>query len=200
MKTIVKFSAFGLMVLALVLTSCSKEGPEGPAGPQGPQGEQGVQGPQGDPGTDGTDGMDEEDGEDGNANVMASPWIPVQFQTDAREFTSFFAGASFSTEEVNNSLFLAYGKFVNGATTEIYQLPFVSFNQRYIFSIVNEGTGTTWDIEFTAYTINGADEFFDVFEELRYFVVPANATVAKTTVDPKKLTYEEVIEYYGLDH
>ena len=56
MKTTVKFLALGLTVLALLFTSCSKDGVEGPIGPQGSKGEQGIQGAQGPKGEDGQDG------------------------------------------------------------------------------------------------------------------------------------------------
>ncbi|WP_273567987.1 hypothetical protein [Maribacter halichondriae] len=53
MKNILKLIHFSLLVLALSITSCVKEGPEGPIGSVGAKGEQGIQ------------------GENGNANVKA---------------------------------------------------------------------------------------------------------------------------------
>ncbi len=79
------------MVLALTITSCSKESVAGDNGPIGPKGEQGIQGEKGEAGVDGAaqelpgekgdtgatgpagpkgeSGTDGENGEDGNANV-----------------------------------------------------------------------------------------------------------------------------------
>ena len=58
MKTTMNFLSTGLMVLALALTSCSKDSVEGATGPQGPQGEQGIQGEQGPNGDKGEPGQD----------------------------------------------------------------------------------------------------------------------------------------------
>ncbi len=62
MKTTMNFLKSGLVVLALVCASCTKDSIEGPIGQSGPRGEQGlngeqgVQGEKGDPGAAGVDG------------------------------------------------------------------------------------------------------------------------------------------------
>ena len=82
MRTTMNFFKTGLMIIALVTTSCSKDGEIGPIGPAGAQGEQGIQGeqgvagqdgealgvpgPQGPSGADGADGTDGTDGTDGS--------------------------------------------------------------------------------------------------------------------------------------
>lgn len=63
MKTIKKFFTYGLLIFAMVLTSCSKDGEEGAQGISGTNGIDGVIG------TDGSDGTNGTDGEEGNENV-----------------------------------------------------------------------------------------------------------------------------------
>ena len=55
-----------LVLVALMFSACSKEGPVGPAGPAGPQGQAGPTGPQ---------------GPAGSANVYYSDWFDVTFDT-----------------------------------------------------------------------------------------------------------------------
>lgn len=78
MKTEISTFIRGLAIIALVMTSCTKDSIEGAAGPQGVQGEQGPIGPQGaegeqgetgEQGPKGDPGEDGQNGEDGNANV-----------------------------------------------------------------------------------------------------------------------------------
>ncbi len=57
MKTTLKLLIYGLLLSAIVVASCSKDGETGPIGAQGPQGEQGT------------------NGEDGNANVQTFDFI-----------------------------------------------------------------------------------------------------------------------------
>ncbi len=56
MRTTMKILASGLMVLALILVSCSKDSVAGDIGPIGPKGEQGIHGEQGDKGDKGDKG------------------------------------------------------------------------------------------------------------------------------------------------
>lgn len=59
-----------LMAVAVLFTSCSKDGPAGPAGPSGDQGAPGPGGPAGPAGAA---------GEPGTANVIYSAWLDVAF-------------------------------------------------------------------------------------------------------------------------
>lgn len=45
MKTIMKISVFGVLLLGLSTTACTKEGPQGSIGPVGPEGVRGKEGP-----------------------------------------------------------------------------------------------------------------------------------------------------------
>ncbi|APQ16692.1 collagen-like protein [Maribacter hydrothermalis] len=87
MKTTTNFIKCAILIFAITITSCSKDGDIGPIGPQGEQGiqgdqgpagedgedgegigipgPQGEQGPAGENGTDGTNGMDGTNGTDG---------------------------------------------------------------------------------------------------------------------------------------
>jgi len=60
MKTTLKIFTNWLVVLALLITACSKDSVEGEIGPIGPKGEQGVQGERGEQGPAGDDGKDGE--------------------------------------------------------------------------------------------------------------------------------------------
>lgn len=56
MKTTTNFIKCAILIFAITITSCSKDGDIGPIGPQGEQGIQGIQGDQGPAGEDGEDG------------------------------------------------------------------------------------------------------------------------------------------------
>ena len=139
-----------IMVFAITLSSCSKdgdigpigpsgqqgiEGPQGPAGQDGEdgealgvpsaQGETGATGPAGEDGTNGTDGENGEDGEDGNANVIASSWIVADFP-DNYSFSAATVTISDSriTQDVlNNYTVLGYFSY-SDSYSEVYAIPF----------------------------------------------------------------------------
>lgn len=75
MKTTMKFLRYGLLIFAIVFTSCSKDGEDGSDGTTGLQGDQGIAGQNGADGADGADGTDGEDGADGNANVETTIFL-----------------------------------------------------------------------------------------------------------------------------
>ena len=76
MKTTMKILASGLMVLALSITSCTKDSVTGDIGPIGPKGEQGIQGEKGEAGVDGAaQGIPGEKGDTG-ATGAAGPAGP----------------------------------------------------------------------------------------------------------------------------
>lgn len=75
MKTTMKFFKYGLLILALVFTSCSKDGDAGSTGPAGTAGLDGTDGVDGLNGTDGVDGANGEDGAIGNANVETTVFL-----------------------------------------------------------------------------------------------------------------------------
>lgn len=58
MKTTMKLFTYGLMILTLVFTSCTKDGEDGAIGPAGTQGTAGINGIDGVDGVDGADGAD----------------------------------------------------------------------------------------------------------------------------------------------
>ncbi|TLP80276.1 collagen-like protein [Maribacter sp. ACAM166] len=84
MKTTMKFFIYGLLIIALVLTSCSKDGDAGSTGTAGIAGVDGTNGTDGVDGTNGTDGVDGANGEDGangNANVETTVFLNPTWST-----------------------------------------------------------------------------------------------------------------------
>jgi len=211
MKTTIKFLSTGLMIIALALTSCTKDSVEGAIGPQGPKGEQGIQGEpgpagqdgeaQGVPGPAGPAGADGTDGADGNANVMASEWIPVGFSATPFTQSTFRIEDPLLTEEVvNSSLILVYGKTIFPDYENI--LPFTLENaiQKYYYFVSNSGS-TTYSIRLWAQSTNGNPQVFEQFDEVKYFIVPANNLTGKTMrANLEKMTYSELINHFRLDY
>lgn len=66
-----------IFAIAILFTSCTKEGPAGATGPAGPAGPTGAAGAPGVPGAPGTPGAP---GAPGTANVVYSAWLNVTFK------------------------------------------------------------------------------------------------------------------------
>lgn len=249
-----KFLMFGLAVMALLMTSCEKDGLEGPIGPQGLQGEQGpagsngiqgepgpagtdgtngtdgsagpgsdgsqgetgATGPAGNDGVDGTNGQDGEagpagsqgpkgnngsDGEDGNANVMASDWIFTNFINTGSQPSKFLLveDSNLTAAMVNGSVILAYGKQNDiGDEDFIYALPTTLFNSYFGYGMAENPDGT-YDIRFSAQSISGSSRVFSEMMEIKYFIIPANATTGKNAgVEFAKMSYRQLTEYFDI--
>ena len=215
MKTRIKIITCGLLVLSISIMSCEKEGTVGPIGPAGAMGEQGIAGPAGQDGealgvpgpqgetgasgTNGTAGSDGNDGTDGNANVMVSNWIPTAFsQTAAFDVGFSVTDVSLTTEVINNSLILGYGKR-NSAFKDILPLPTQIFNQEYGITLSDAG-GENYSLFFRGHSADGSLEVFNLLEEVRYFVIPANSITGKSRSDFEKMSYNELITHFQLDY
>lgn len=193
------------------------QGEQGPKGETGPQGEQGIQGetgpegprgPQGEPGANGRDGTNGEDGEDGNANVIASDWFGPSGQTTIVNGYTTYAEFTRSIPELSSDVYnsgtlLVYARFENfvpqiwpsgssaalpltisGGTTDhifTYYFSITTLRIRYR----REGPAST--------PIIASDSRF------RYILIPSNHT-AKSNVNFAKMSYEEIVDYFGLAH
>ncbi len=203
MKIAVTIFRSGLLILLLIFTSCSKDGADGANGLDG------INGVQGPAGIDGINGVDGQDGEDGNANVIASDWFGPDGQTFVvngytkyAEFDKDITGID--SELYENGTLLVYGKFSNfvpeiwpvdhsaqlplaivGGTTEhIYTHYFSPTNLKIRYR--QEGPADTW-----SFSTSG-----NIF---RYIAIPSNIS-GKNRTDFSKMSYEEVMDYFNLNH
>ena len=187
MKTI-KIFTYAFLAIFLTLASCSGE--DGEDGMDGINGEQGIPG---------------EDGEDGNANVIASPWLPVEFSTTASTFTFFDIEDPRITQEVaDGAAIYAYGR-----SSAVGSIPFVFSNRSYYFAVFPDIN----QFRFIATSVDGATPFiFNDISEVRYVIIPSSetsgrsmddrATALKATLKEKGIdvnNYDEVAAYYNLN-
>ncbi|MBU3024557.1 collagen-like protein [Zobellia galactanivorans] len=206
MKFTMKLLGMGLVVLALMFTSCAKDGEDGMDGAMGPAGTNGIDGTDG---TDGADGANGADGADGNANVMASEWVVADFAD-----TWSFSRASVTindpniTQEVLSTYtILGYFSF-DDSYTDIYAIPFTepllrSFTMEQKMA-VGEYTITEFGNLDTVGTIDPIDGF------VRYILIAPAALSGKggnghsikgmqeNGVDLSN--YYEVMDYLGMDY
>ncbi|MEN8797950.1 MAG: collagen-like protein [Flavobacteriaceae bacterium] len=184
-----KLLKYGLLIVSITLFSCSPEdGENGEIGPQGPQGIQG------DPGEDGVDGTD---GEDGNANVLYSEWFTVT-QSDWSGIggtkISFTQSAPDITAEITDTgVVLVYHRFNN----QTRQLPYsYSPNGLHLVYIFVPGSITIEGFLLDASVISAISAL-----DFRFIIIPGGVPIAgKGTRDFTKMSYEEVMDYFGLDY
>ncbi|CAM4279789.1 collagen-like triple helix repeat-containing protein [Zobellia nedashkovskayae] len=218
MKTTLKILLSGLMVMALAMTSCSKDSADGDIGPMGPAGEQGEQGIQGEPGVagatgatgaQGEQGPKGDTGETGAANVMYSDWLDQDF--------SYYDGPDSKSMKVDEirltQEFLNNGGFVLGyyrsSSNTVYQLPLVfdhsSFAIRRDFVAIHFsdrgeirfGAHSTDDTELSEHELTGSSI---ARPQYKYVMVPGGVSLSGRSEQPnfKKMSYEEVMDYFGL--
>ncbi len=185
MKTLVVFSRMAVMLLAIVMTACSPEdGEDGAVGPIGPQGEQGPPGPQGPQG---------ETGEDGNANVIASDWIPEEFSDVSTSLTSFdVMDTNIDQSILDSGLVLAYGR---ESLTTVLGIPFTFSNKTYYTALFADGR-----IRFIGRSVDGSGAFFSDLTDVRYVIIPSSTSSKNAGLDFTKMSYHEVIYYFGLTY
>ncbi|MBD0777355.1 collagen-like protein [Maribacter sp. ANRC-HE7] len=211
MKFTVKLLGMGLVLLALMFTSCAKDGEDGMDGAMGPvgtngidgvdgtDGEDGADGADGANGADGTDGVDGEDGADGNANVTSQ-----NFDISGHSGTTYqLATTMLTADNVENGVILAYLRINN----EWYQIP----NQQILtngFSLIDIssyfspiGSSYRLNLAFSrdglSYSISAGD-----LDELRLVSIPSNSnTTGKQSINGNiDLTdYHAVMQYYNLN-
>lgn len=195
-----------VLMASVAVFSCSK-GDTGDTGPIGPAGVDGINGVDGVDGADGLDGQNGADGQDGNANVLASSWIDSDFSTASTNSTFFnVEDSSFDGTIINSGVVMVYGKqvIVPSGDEQVHPLPHTIFNESYSFNITpNELNGlilTPGRIQFTARSIDNTAEVFDRFNQFRYVIVPSTSSSGKSSMNYENMTYEEVMDQFGLDY
>ncbi len=205
MKTTMKLFTYGLMIFALVFTSCSKDGDVGPIGPAGTSGIDGIAGTNG---SDGTEGVDGTDGEDGNANVTI-------FEFDSKTFTTStsYLMPNVSQQEMGNSLVLAYfgteftdvNNNIFDSMTSWVNVPGTTDTFISQTRIDRTGLGNLSEnkldhkLVITLRNFNGSPHLVSTtFEKFKIILAPASISGKSNNVDLRKMTYEEVIAHFGI--
>lgn len=156
-------------------------------------GEDGAPGPQGVAGVDGQDGAD---GVDGNANVIASDWFAATYTSPFAARKQYDIPAPEVNQDVrDSSVILVYGKRI--ANDEIWGIPtsFPFLNQTYNFMcFTTDGIIRIFcDSNDATFTVGAP-----YIEEYRYVIIPS--TTARNSIDYTSMSYQEIVDYFGLDY
>lgn len=198
MKTAIKSLSLVIVLVALTFTSCTKEGETGPMGPAG---------------INGTDGTDGEDGNDGNANVMASDWLePTEssFSVNNPRYKALPLATNLSSSLLEDGVILVY--YDNDV--DIYLLPNHVFALdgtilKSIDSKINRASRNIYvniqrsdsDLTPGEYLWDPSGPPYGKGVRFRYVIVPSNAASGKkAAIDYKKMSYEDVMDHFGLDY
>ena len=187
-----------ILTLGVLQFSCSKEGPAGPQGDAGPQGPTGANGAPG------------AAGPAGSANVIYSSWFltgAAGWDTavaDASPYGAFAiydkATTTVTQDVIDNGIVLAYmkGDPTTGLADDVFPLPYT----------IGPGFGFTdhWD-----FVLNTAGNIRFLYKSdfpwtptelagisFRYVIVPGGVASVGRVRDPRKMTYDEVCEAYGI--
>jgi hypothetical protein len=198
MKTTMKYLGLVIALVALTFASCTKDGEIGPMGPAG---------------INGTDGTDGEDGNDGNANVMASDWLePTEssYSVNNPRFKALPLATNLSSSLLEDGVILVY--YDND--TDVYLLPNHIFAPdgsilKSVDSKTNRAARTIYiniqrsdsDLIPGEYLWDPSGPPYNRGVRFRYVIIPSNATSGKKAImDFKKMSYEEVMDHFGLDY
>lgn len=193
-----KYLGLVIALVALTFASCTKDGEIGPMGPAG---------------INGTDGTDGEDGNDGNANVMASDWLePTEssYSVNNPRFKALPLATNLSSSLLEDGVILVY--YDND--TDIYLLPNHIFAPdgsilKSVDSKTNRAARTIYiniqrsdsDLIPGEYLWDPSGPPYNRGVRFRYVIIPSNATSGKKAImDFKKMSYEEVMDHFGLDY
>lgn len=186
-----------VLLLGVLQFNCSKEGPQGPQGNPGPQGPAGVAGAAGPAGPA------------GSANVIYSAWFltgAAGWDTASADLSSYGAfaiydkaAAGITQDIIDNGIVLAYmkGDPSSGLANDVYPLP-------YTFGI-GYGYIDHWDFDLN--TVGNIRFLYKSTSpwmpselatiSFRYVIVPGGMIGGRMR-DPRKMTYDEVCEAYGI--
>lgn len=210
MKTRNSFSKIMSFLFLTLLVACSAEdgevGPQGPQGPQGEQGPVGSQGEQGLQGEQGPTGADGADGIDANSTVISSGWFEINtWDTDLPDLKFHRIPDLILTEfEIENRVFLVYRRYhPSPAITTIELLPLyeLSASGDIELAIQNRisGNGLFLQIQSFGRSVTN-EEYLGPETQFRYMIVePASTSDKKNSVDFSKMSYQEVVEYFGIN-
>ena len=182
-----------ILTFAVLQFSCTKEGPAGPQGASGPQGHAGAAGATGPAGT---------------ANILYSSWFLTgaagwDTVTNAATYGAFATydkpATGITQDIIDNGIVLAYmkGDPTTGLADDVFPLPYTigpgfGFTDHWDFVLNTAGNIRFLyksDFPWTPTELGGI--FF------RYVIVPG-AVVTGRMRDPRKMTYDEVCEAYGI--
>ena len=185
MKTNAKFLVYGMMALALLITSCSSDGETGPAG------------------NDGTNGAD------GVANVYFSDkFFPDWNEIDeARSKRMIITNPNFSKVSQGGVAVFVYWSTNNGTT---YVLPYTQYNNDGTVKSTKSYLLRGNDQLFLDIKKFGSDFLPNetegkignvVYNQIRYIIVPSGMLTGKSQGNESNLDYsnfEEVKKYYNI--
>lgn len=179
-----------LVILAFGVFSCSKQGSAGPQGEAGPQGPAGGAGPA------------------GSANVIYSAWFltgatgwdTLNFAGSYLAYATYDKAAPQVTQAIiDNGIVLAYmkGDPTTGNTNDVFPLPYTvgagfAFTDHWDFVLNAPGNIRFLykaDYPWTPAQLGGIS--------FRYVIVPGGVAGGRM-LDPRKMTYDEVCQAYGI--
>ena len=170
-----KAKLFIMALGAVLVLSCSAE--DGEDGSMGPQGIPGIDG------TDGSDGTNGEDGEDGNANVTS---ILFENQT-INTGNNVFDVPQLTQSIFDSGIVYAYATVTGNDYWEV--LPLSSGGEILLEIDRIEVGSITLKATFTQSNLR-----------LRFVLVEGNLTEKTGEPDIKNMSYEEAMDYFGLDY
>lgn len=179
-----QFISITLLSLSLMLLSNACTPTSGEVGPKGDKGDPGAQGVAGPAGPQGAAGPQGPAGQNGNANVIQ---VTYGSRTHTGSQMTFRLPSSITSAMLNSSVFFTYVKQVDW-----YALPGeTQFGAR---SYRVYASNTTADI-FINRTAGAGN---DVFDSIRFLIIPATNLIngRKAAIDYSN--YEEVKKYYNL--
>lgn len=196
MKTTMKLFTYGLVLLTLIGTSCSKDGEVGPAGTAGTSGIDG---------TNGTDGADGLDGANGNANVQL-----LEYGVKTFTGSTSYSLDGISVNDINNNLFLAfYGRVFNEVAsnggilekTQWIPVPGIGENGLFETNAVIESSSFASNSEYivSLYDLDGSPHTVArSFRKFKIFIITPSTTGKRSTSQLSKMSYEELVTYLDL--
>ena len=180
MKNLMKLFTGLFMVLSLALvSSCSPSD-----GADGTNGIDGAPGPAGQDGTNGTDGQD------GNANVISTPWIPVDFGPATTFGQVDIVNSNINAANLADAAFLVYGRITPDIAIVI---PFVFSTRSYYYALF----ATTNTIRILGYSLDGSSQVFSDFSDIRLVIIPPGPGFAGGSNDSDKIIAD--LESQGVD-
>ena len=198
-----------IFLVSVTFFSCSPEdGEDGVMGLPGQDGINGIDGQDGADGTDGQDGSDGADGADGNDTIFSSEWIDSGFSETPTVLQGFFRVTDdrFSSSVVNSGVVLVYGMRLFDEAVE--PIPFTEGVIAYSYNMEpNSATGTfpnitleTGSITFIAKSSDFSSNIYDRYSQFRYVIIPPTTTARSSTLNFEKMSYEEVVDHFGLEY
>jgi len=213
--TLLKLKYFIIAGIAILAFSCNGEdgmdGLDGLDGSPGIQGEQGPVGQDGTNGTNGTDGQDGEDGQDGNANVEASPWLePTEesYSVNNPRFKALVLATGMSPTDISEgTIIVYYDNDLEVVSLPKYQLDIDGNIDKSIDAHINHASRTLYvnierfgsDLTAGEYLWNPTGPAYGKGVRFRYVLIPPTSTGKGNQPNFFKMTYEEVMDYFGLE-